>query len=122
MTKQDIIKYVMNTPHNTNKAVLSSMLNQLTDGSGSSDFSTAEVTLANNPDFSGGVPVCSSEDDLEGIKVNALGDGTYTVPLWKGHLYLVLYNTTVSISGNAELIYDGMAVDVYGDCTITKAS
>lgn len=26
MTKQDIINYVMNTPHNTNAAVLSSML------------------------------------------------------------------------------------------------
>ena len=27
MTKQDIIEYVMETPHNTNRAVLSSMLN-----------------------------------------------------------------------------------------------
>lgn len=34
MDKNDIIEYVMNTPHNTNRAVLSSMLNQLADGSG----------------------------------------------------------------------------------------
>lgn len=51
MTKQDIIEYVMNTPHNTNKAVLSSMLNQLTDGSSdgdgdtSSDFVKTNITL-----------------------------------------------------------------------------
>ena len=34
MTKQNIIDYVMNTPHNTNKAVLSSMLNQLAESGG----------------------------------------------------------------------------------------
>ena len=48
MDKNDIIEYVMYTPHNTNKAVLSSMLNQLTEDSGggeSSDFSTATVTV-----------------------------------------------------------------------------
>lgn len=47
MDKNDIINYVMHTPHNTNRAVLNSMLNQLIEGggSGSSDFSTAEVTI-----------------------------------------------------------------------------
>lgn len=34
MDKNDIIEYAMNTPHNTNRAVLSSMLNQLTEGGG----------------------------------------------------------------------------------------
>lgn len=32
MDKNDIIEYVMTTPNNTNRAVLSSMLNQLTEG------------------------------------------------------------------------------------------
>ncbi len=36
MDKNDIIKYVMHTPHNTNKAVLNSMLNQLSEGAGDS--------------------------------------------------------------------------------------
>lgn len=45
MDKNEIIEYVMNTPHNTNRAVLNSMLNQLGGGSGSSDFSTATVTV-----------------------------------------------------------------------------
>ena len=53
MDKNDIIEYVMNTPHNTNKAVLSSMLNQLTEGGGggSSDFTEAKITInANLPE------------------------------------------------------------------------
>lgn len=91
-------------------------------GGGSSDFSTAEVTLANNLLFAGGVPICASDGGMEGITVNQLGDGTYTVPLWKGHLYLVLQDITATVSGDAALIYGGMAVDVYGDCTITKVS
>lgn len=49
MNKNDIIEYVMNTPHNTNRAVLSSMLNQLVeDNSGLSDFNAATVTVVNN--------------------------------------------------------------------------
>ena len=40
MNKQDIIEYVMNTPGNTNRAVLNSMLDQLIKGSDS--FSTIE--------------------------------------------------------------------------------
>lgn len=55
MDKNDIIEYVMNTPHNTNKAVLSSMLNQLTEGGGggSSDFSTATVAVNVNGNGTG---------------------------------------------------------------------
>ena len=34
MDKNDIIDYVMHTPHNTNRAVLSGMLNQLAEGGG----------------------------------------------------------------------------------------
>ena len=118
MTKNDIIEYVMNTPHNTNKAVLSSMLNQLAeDGGGSSDFSTAEVIVT------GGYgtllfPTCESDMGMEGIILRSIGDGgSATVPLWKGHLYIIPA-ITVTVSGNAELIY-GSVIDIYGDCTIT---
>lgn len=48
MTKQNIIDYVMNTPHNTNKAVLNSMLDSIVSGGGgdtSSDFVKANITL-----------------------------------------------------------------------------
>lgn len=121
MDKNDIIEYVMNTPHNTNRAVLSSMLNQLAEGGdegGSSDFSTAEVTVV------GGnstilLPTCASGMGMEGIISSALGDGASAiVPLWKGHLYYVS-TSAVTVSGDAELIYNGGAIDIYGDCTIT---
>ena len=50
MTKKDIIEYVMETPHNTNRAVLESMLDQLSSGGGggSSDFTIAMMTINNS--------------------------------------------------------------------------
>ena len=52
MTKQDIIEYVMETPGNTNKAVLTSMLNDLevnntNNDNNDSDFIKATVTIIN---------------------------------------------------------------------------
>ena len=116
MDKNDIINYVMHTPHNTNRAVLSSMLNQLTKGGsgGSSDFSTAEVTvydvsqgtLFSAIDAPGpGAPVVISTCDIEsGI--------TYTVALYKGYAIGQIPPAT-SVSGNIEI------VDELGDCLIT---
>ena len=63
MDKNDIIEYVMNTPHNTNRAVLSSMLNQLTEGGGNGGSSIQNkmltVTVVNNSgnDLSEGMPL-----------------------------------------------------------------
>ena len=49
MTKQDIIDYVMTTPKNTNKAVLSNMLDQLAeDGGGESNLAIYKVNIINN--------------------------------------------------------------------------
>lgn len=46
MTKQDIINYVMTTPHNTNKAILNDMLDQMINDSGSgSDFDIQVITI-----------------------------------------------------------------------------
>lgn len=46
MTKQDIIDYVVKTPHNTNKAVLGSMLDQMSGGSsGGSDISVVAIPV-----------------------------------------------------------------------------
>lgn len=44
MDKNDIIDYVMHTPHNTNRAVLSSMLNQLAEGGDDSGGSWTVLT------------------------------------------------------------------------------
>ena len=46
MDTQTILKYVMNSPENTNPNVLKGMLDELSEGGGgSSDFSTANVTV-----------------------------------------------------------------------------
>ena len=46
MDKKEILDYVMNTPYNTNRAVLSSMLDQISSsGEDTSDLSIAEVTV-----------------------------------------------------------------------------
>ena len=121
MTKQDIIEYVMNTPHNTNKAVLSSMLNQLTDGGGDSgeDFSTAQVTLANDCYLK--LPYCIDEP-VQGIDVVNGGEGTYIAPLYKGHLYVEIGQTEHAVIGSAEIMTGGGVIDIYGDCTITNIS
>lgn len=99
MDKNDIIEYVMHTPHNTNRAVLSSMLNQLADGSGggSSDFSTAEVTV--NKEGTGDIPLNmslplpvvienpSTHEKILGIVATPY-NGTFVVPLYESRCYV----------------------------------
>lgn len=144
MTKQDIIEYVMNTPHNTNKAVLSSMLNQLVEGGGgSSDFSTAEVSFVYNKEGSGWdsvsyIPIIHEANDSWSNSTCAdahiTGDcevldnyGSYykpsklTVALYKGKASGWCYNNNVnmSVSGNASYDSDNQILTITGDCTIT---
>ena len=66
MDKNDIIEYVMNTPHNTNKAVLSSMLNQLAEdgGSGSNIVHPVQVTIVNNTADTVNFTSVASNDDM----------------------------------------------------------
>lgn len=98
-------------------------------GGGSSDFSTAEVTVVNstaqplNPIT---FPQCLEENDLgpgspamiygyiEGITPSSTE--TIKAPLYKGRLYLTNIGAT-DVSGDATLI-DGDVL-VTGDCTIT---
>ena len=71
MTKKDILDYVMNTPHNTNRAVLSGMLNQLTDGDGGVlKNKTLSITIINNSghDLSQGMPLQIIKNDSGLIK------------------------------------------------------
>ena len=48
MAQQDVLDYIRKTPHNSNVNVVKGMLNFEDGGGGSSDFSTAEVTVINN--------------------------------------------------------------------------
>lgn len=127
MDKNDVIEYVMHTPHNTNKAVLSSMLNQLAEGGGggSSDFSTAEVTVdLQSNKFYFMLPFA---DDTSGSSLCRIAQsGTYKAILYTnmsvgitaasgGGLLTV---PAITVTGDAEQIGTG-EVRITGDCTIT---
>ena len=127
MDKNDIIEYVMTTPHNTNKAVLSSMLNQLTEGGsgGSSDFSTAQVTIPNTGGtYILGLPWIDPDDNyiVGGLGSSFGVEGPFTVPLYKGRIDAYLLGgdyTGVAVTGSAVYDSDAGFIKITGDCTIT---
>lgn len=141
MTKQDIINYVTTTPHNTNKAILNEMLDQLA-GGGSSDFAIANVTLtdstASQDAFSVAVGrfICIVDEGepfgeviSSFIPFGATSPYDVTVPLYKGKdvLYMDVPASEIrlAVSGNAEIVtitnengtYDNVIIT--GDCEIT---
>ena len=131
MDKNDIINYVMHTPHNTNRAVLSSMLNQLTEGGGggSSDFSTAEVTIvANNASGSCIVPRCIEAGELA-PEAPAMLDAivsfeneeiVFNAVLYKGMAVAdFASNRVTSVTGDAMWDEEDSSVYIMGNCTIT---
>lgn len=87
-------------------------------GGGSSDFSTAEVTLESSSEFVEGIMLSYIQDD--GVWVSSDPDtGVYTVPLFNGinNVQLLSLGMNVNVSGSAEM--RGAFVRVTGDCTIT---
>ena len=125
MTKKEILDYITETPGNTNRAVLGDMLDSFEGGSGgSSDFSTAEVTIANNTGNRGiqvDIPFIkeASKDQpahaASGItleehrSVNAI--------LYKGYCIIevpVIYE----ITGTGNITAHGSYAEITGDCTI----
>ena len=92
-------------------------------GGGSSDFSTAEVTIVNNKNktLAMYIPMIFSEDGFSALVVNDVvdsGENQYTVPLYQGVAYIIPNDNigTPVISGDCE--YDDFLI-VSGDCTIT---
>lgn len=103
---------------------------------GSSDFSTATVTIVNNTagtldsiymphamaaDAEQGSPDISMPVFLSGIPIET---SSYNAMLYKGSCYFDYqqYSTTpVEITGSAEKLFDG-AIVITGDCTITIGS
>lgn len=90
-------------------------------GSGSSDFSTAEVTIVGEY---GHYLTTIVEDSGSESVMTAMQTytGTVKVPLYKGHYLLTLqvpYFSAVTVTGNAEVIMEGMGLHITGDCTIT---
>lgn len=93
-------------------------------GSGSCDFSTAQVTIVTgSKSLDGGVvriiAIDDRYDEIKTINMNAAEPGTYSVVLYKGKQVLDDVESIESVSGN--ITYDGED-EIYiitGDCTIT---
>lgn len=123
MDKNKIIDYVMNTPHNANRQVLEGMLNA--EGGGSSDFSTATVTIINGDGayitgaFVGEDEYYQIEGELS-LPYASQPSGANTIVLYKGQALLNCDSIVASISGDIEVASaEHNAYLVTGDCTIT---
>ena len=104
-----------------------SAVENISGGGGSSDFSTAQVTVINtkqNDDVDIYLPVVLDDEEYTGLMYDAyLMSGetrTITTVLYKGANVASLYNArsfSVLVSGN--VVYDRPDFYITGDCTIT---
>lgn len=92
-------------------------------GGGSSDFSTAEVTInsadgVNPPIAVAGMPRVEADCISSEVQMQETTSATYVVPLYKGKIVTVLlYLDIVSYTGN--ITFDEEVFTITGDCTIT---
>lgn len=139
MTKQDIIDYVLKTPSNTNPAVLDTMLNELSDDSseGSSDFTTAEVTIINTTENYvqfGSFAIIDSEDyfNVGDVFLDSNSSERYQFVMYKGstpYYYHVYLFGASEATGTGDISIEEVSdpetgdvsweVHITGDCTIT---
>ena len=126
MTKDEILEYATQSPQNTNRAVLSGMLDALveSEGGGVPGITTATVTFHMEDPL-----MYIWDGDCINIRDNELdyriggydeNDTIATVLLYNGNGKYYQPNgggTIVSVSGNAE--EDHGTVHITGDCTIT---
>lgn len=108
MTKNDIIAYVMKTPHNTNKAVLNSMLNELsTDGGGGTTTFTLHIVKGDGMfsiDFYG----CMGTEDGSMSEDRIRETTDITVLPYNGKALVV-------VSGTPSTLGDVVSADIDGD-------
>lgn len=92
-------------------------------GGGSSDFSTAEVTIVNSSNLSTNhlyFPFINPEyNDIEAHNTGFLGTRTFTVPLYMNRAAILFDEMPagINVTGDAEI--DEEVVVITGDCTIT---
>lgn len=91
-------------------------------GGGSSDFSTAEVTLIQKEASQRGLLLPSISNDT--FELQEYQSGIHTVPLYKGSLFIMdMSNLGIieSVSGDIEELGEGKDYyyRIFGDCTIT---
>ena len=93
-------------------------------GGGSSDFSTAEVTVINTTSNSVTASAVSVMDTLISaiVPFNTIGGNSnrsYIVPLYKGLCSWQITSGDVSVSVSGNINYEDGYVDITGDGTIT---
>lgn len=90
-------------------------------GGGSSDFSTAEMTI-NAPESMeltwGSCPMLLDGVLNGSLYVESL-PATITIPLYNGKCVWDHTTGSLTLSGNIEELYEGEAMLITGDCTIT---
>ena len=93
MTKKEILDYVMNTPYNTNRAVLSSMLDQISSsGEDTGDLSIAEVTVnVTTTSFNRSTTIIFNAYNLQDDGIADTWDITIDKRNCTKTLYLILY-------------------------------
>ena len=106
------------------------------EGGGSSDFSTAKLTVINNKEWhiqAADCPVALVEDEMlfGGFSVNANSQSVFDVIIYKGYAHIleimtgasldtpIDLETEASLSGNAVYNAEDELIDITGDCTIT---
>ena len=128
MTIQEILDYIAKTPENANVNVLGGMLDELTAGGGSSDFTEAHIVVDNQASGTTVVlfPYMLSEG-AEGSLMVRMTEASYSgnVILYKGMAELHTVTTedslNVSLDGNIEYMSNN-SYAITGDCSITILS
>lgn len=107
-------------------AALNNIERGIVDG-GSSDFSTATVTVMNNIIDSAPIyiPMVFSEDGTNAIVVaDAVesGESVFVIPLYKGAAFLIALDDIGTLTTTGDVEYDDGTFIVTGDGTITISS
>lgn len=112
---------------NTTAEIIEKIAGVAQGGGGSSDFSTAEVTLVNfnsNPAADTNIAIVSSEGGMNGIFIIPLeletDNETYTVPLYKGNYYL-MSSVLSSRNASGDVVYENRMFKIFGNCTFTSS-
>ena len=92
-------------------------------GGGSSDFSTAEVTINNERTYNYNLPYLTEYGGIEYIQTYNSTSGTFNVVLYKGNAVLSFVDeVSLVYTGNVTELAAGFVYLITGDATITVTS
>ena len=114
MTKEEIVKYVLSSPENTNPNVLEGMLDELNNN----DLTFANITVNSLGKSVRGAVKSLSENSTSGLISQA---GTHQIILYKGKATLYCYNDGKfkDTDGAIELTSGDYGAIVTGDCSFS---